>query len=53
MYRIARAAGQTRERRALASHPAKKIPELLATAPSQVWSCYADVRIMPMLPSAA
>lgn len=38
MYRIARAAGQTRERRALASHPAKKIPELLATAPSQVWS---------------
>ena len=38
MYRIARAAGQSRERRALASHPAKKIPELLATAPSQVWS---------------
>lgn len=38
MYRIARAAGQSRERRALASHPAKKIPELLATGPSEVWS---------------
>lgn len=38
MYRIARAAGQSRERRRLASHPAKKIPELLATEPSQVWS---------------
>jgi len=38
MYRIARAAGQSRERRRLASHPAKKIPELLATGPSQVWS---------------
>jgi len=38
MYRIARAAGQVRERRRLASHPAKKIPELLATGPSQVWS---------------
>ncbi len=38
MYRIARAAGQTRERRRLAAHPAKKKPELLATGPSQVWS---------------
>ena len=38
MYRIARAAGQTRERRRLASHPAKVKPELLATGPSQVWS---------------
>jgi len=38
MYRIARAAGQTRERRALATHPAKVKPELLATGPSQVWS---------------
>lgn len=38
MYRIARAAGQSRERRQLASHPPKKIPELLATGPSQVWS---------------
>jgi len=38
MYRIARAAGQTRERRRLASHPALVKPELLATGPSQVWS---------------
>jgi len=38
MYRIARAAGQTRERRRLASHPAKIKPELVATGPSQVWS---------------
>ncbi len=38
MYRIARAAGQTRERRRLATHPAKKKPELRATGPSQVWS---------------
>ena len=38
MYRIARAAGQTRERRRLATHPAKVKPELLATGPSRVWS---------------
>ena len=49
MYRIARTAGQTRERRRLATHPAKKKPELLATGLTQVSSCYADVVIMPML----
>ena len=38
MYRIARAAGQTRERRRLATHPAKVKPELVATCPTQVWS---------------
>ena len=38
MYRIAKAAGQSRERRSLATHPAKKKPELLATGPTQVWS---------------
>jgi putative transposase len=38
MYRIARAAGQTRERRRLATHPARVRPELVATGPSQVWS---------------
>ena len=38
MYRIARAAGQTRERRRQATHPAKVKPELMADAPSQVWS---------------
>jgi putative transposase len=38
MYRIARAAGQSRERRRLAAHPAKVKPELLADGPSQVWT---------------
>ena len=38
MYRIARDAGQSRERRRLATHPAKVKPELLADGPSQVWS---------------
>jgi putative transposase len=38
MYRIARAAGQSRERRAQATHPAKVKPELLADGPSQVWT---------------
>jgi putative transposase len=38
MYRIAAAAGQTRERRRQATHPAKIKPELVADAPSQVWS---------------
>jgi hypothetical protein len=38
MYRIARQAGQTRERRRQATHPAKVKPELLADGPSQVWS---------------
>jgi len=36
--RIARSAGQTRERRIQATHPAKIKPELVARAPSQVWS---------------
>ncbi len=38
VYRIAAAAGQTRERRRLATHPARVKPELAADAPSQVWS---------------
>jgi len=38
MYRIARQAGQSRERRRLATHPATSKPELLADGPSQVWS---------------
>lgn len=38
MYRIARAAGQVRERRRQATHPPRVRPELVATAPSQVWS---------------
>lgn len=38
MYRIARDAGQSRERRRLATHPPKVKPELLADGPSQVWT---------------
>ena len=38
MYRIARAAGQTRGRRRQATHPPRVKPELVADGPSQVWS---------------
>lgn len=38
MYRLLRIAGESRERRRQRTHPAKKKPELLATAPNQVWS---------------
>jgi putative transposase len=38
MYRIARAAGQVRERRRLATHPARLRLELVAHGPNQVWS---------------
>jgi putative transposase len=38
MYRLLRARAQTGERRAQATHPAKKKPELLAEAPEEVWS---------------
>lgn len=38
MYRIARAAGQVRERRRQATHPPRVCPELVAHGPSQVWS---------------
>jgi putative transposase len=37
-YRLLHRAGETRERRRQATHPAKVKPELLATAPNQVWS---------------
>lgn len=37
-YRVARAVGQVRERRRQANASPKKIPELTATGPSQVWS---------------
>ena len=36
MYRILEAAGQSGERRRLATHPAKTVPQLVATAPCQV-----------------
>ncbi len=38
MYRILRAHGEVRERRAQATHPAKVKPELVATAAAQVFS---------------
>ena len=38
MYRLLREAGQVRERRAQAAHPARTKPELIATAPNEVWS---------------
>ena len=37
-YRLLRQAGETRERRAQATHPAAVKPELMATGPNQVWS---------------
>jgi putative transposase len=38
MYRVLRAAGEVRERRRQASHPARVRPELVARAPNCVWS---------------
>lgn len=38
LYRVLRAAGESRERRAVATHPTMLKPELAATAPGQVWS---------------
>ena len=38
MYRILAKAGQVKERRRLARHPARAVPELVATGPGQVYS---------------
>jgi putative transposase len=38
MYRLLRERGEVRERRRQARHPATVKPELVATAPNQVWS---------------
>ena len=38
MYRILAESGEVRERRNQAQHPKYQAPELLATAPNQVWS---------------
>lgn len=38
MYRLLAIAGESRERRRQRTHPAKKRPELIATAPNEVWS---------------
>ncbi len=37
-YRLLRQAGESRDRRAQATHPATVKPELIATGPNQVWS---------------
>ena len=37
-YRLLRQAGEVRERRAQATHPAKVKPELVANGPNEVWS---------------
>ena len=38
MYRLLRARGEVRERRAQATHPARVKPELLAERPNELWS---------------
>lgn len=38
MYRLLKAQGESRERRAVTTRPAYRKPELLATGPRQVWS---------------
>lgn len=38
MYRVLRENRQVRERRRLATHPPRKVPELIATGPGQVYS---------------
>ena len=38
MYRLLARAGENRERRRQRTHPARKRPELIATAPNRVWS---------------
>jgi putative transposase len=45
IYRILRAEGQVRERRAIAVHPAHVKPELVATSPNELWSW--DVTKLP------
>jgi putative transposase len=37
-YRVLREANQVKERRAIATHPARVKPELVATAPNRLWS---------------
>jgi hypothetical protein len=46
-YRVLEENSQVKERRRQARHPPRAIPELVATGPGQVYSCYADVLIMP------
>jgi putative transposase len=43
MHRLLRERGQSGERRAQATHPARKKPELLATGPNDVWTYGAGI----------
>lgn len=45
MYRVLRRAGETRERRRLATHPARVKPELAASGPRQVW-CWDITKLL-------
>jgi putative transposase len=45
LYRVLRSAGETSERRRLATHPARIKPELAATAPQQVW-CWDITKLL-------
>ena len=44
-YRILRLAGETKERRALATHPARVKPELVAPAVGRVW-CWDITKLL-------
>ena len=50
-YRVLADNRQVKERRRLATHPPRAIPELVATAPNEVLTCYAEVMVMPTLVS--
>lgn len=45
MYRVLRAAGETKERRALATHPARVKPELAADSIGRVW-CWDITKLL-------
>jgi hypothetical protein len=48
MYRVLRSAGEVRERRRIATHPPRTIPELVATRPNEVWSYDATRLVGPV-----
>ena len=47
-YRVLEENKQVKERRRLAKHLPRAVPELVATAPGQVYTCYAEVLVMPI-----
>jgi hypothetical protein len=51
-YRILRAHNLTHERRAIATHPARVKPELVTTAPNELWS-WGTAPVGSMAPAAA